>query len=156
MVVRYMEPTGNKAVCSNLCIFIDCGYLQLAKAQVPPRTNVIQIMEEELQVKFLGTCKNNAAFLFMLDPNPEARNVSNGRKVTFSTYGQRSSFVAIRRNPATKVVVAHHGMGKTRAARIVTNNLKTTLLLSPCRSHANQQFCFGVVSPSKYTNNSAL
>ena len=121
-IVLHVEPTGNEAVRSNLCIFIDRGYLQLAKAQPPPRKNLIQIMDEELKVQFLGTCKNNASFPFILDTNAQPEKRSNGKKVVVSTYGHRSSFIAKRQNPATKVVVARHGMGKNRGARIVTNN----------------------------------
>ena len=95
-VVLTVGPTGNEAVRSNLCIFIDRGYLQLAKAQTPPRTNLIQIMDEELKVKFLGTCKNNAAFPFILDVNAQPKERSKGEKVVISTYGHRTSFIGKR------------------------------------------------------------
>ena len=68
-MVNTMDPSRNDAIRSQITIFIDRGYLQLAKPQVEPVTNLIQLMQNNLKVRFLGTIKNTPAFPFIIDVN---------------------------------------------------------------------------------------
>ena len=54
----------NPSQRSNLCLFLDRGYLELAKAQEVDITNLIQIICD-LDCKFLGTVKDSAKFPFI-------------------------------------------------------------------------------------------
>ena len=51
-VIRQLMPTDQPAMRAQLCLFIDPGYLEIAKVQNNQVTNLIQIIEE-MNVKFL-------------------------------------------------------------------------------------------------------
>eukprot|EP00804_Cyclotella_cryptica_P017056 CCRYP_003298-RA/>CCRYP_003298-RA protein AED:0.45 eAED:0.36 QI:0/0/0/1/0/0/2/0/113 len=63
----------------SVCLFIGRGYLAIAKAQNHQVANLIQIMEK-MNVKFLGTVKNNNAFPFQfVEVNMNGKQIVNGK-----------------------------------------------------------------------------
>lgn len=122
-MVNTMDPSRNDAIRSQIKIFIDRGYLQLAKPQVEPVTNLIQLMQNNLKVRFLGTIKKTPVFPFIIDVNnTENSTRCRGEKVIINTYRHRTSFICLSRTKNTKIVVFRHGFGKSRAARLITNS----------------------------------
>jgi hypothetical protein len=122
-VIKRICPSNNAATRSWLHFFIDRGYLQLAKQQPEAtRTNLIQIMQE-MNVHFLGTIKNTSEFPIdiQVGETTELDRTSKGR-VIVQTTGQRTSFIACNRAQRMKIVVFRHGIGKSRAARVITNS----------------------------------
>eukprot|EP00986_Skeletonema_menzelii_P016560 scaffold15054_cov74-Skeletonema_menzelii.AAC.1 len=118
--IRKLCP--NPAQRSNMCLFLDRGYLDLAKAQHEDVTNLIQIIGE-MNCKFLGTVKDSAKFPFIfVEVNEDGKTVRN-KRMMLQVYGRRSVWTA-RSKSAGKTLqasVLRHGGGKKRGARIVTN-----------------------------------
>jgi len=73
-------------------------------------------------VRFFGTIKNTTQYPFDIDAiNKAPVRTSQGRVVTPAS-GQRTSFIATQRAQHLKAVVMRHGIGKSRAARLITNS----------------------------------
>ena len=115
-------PSGNAALRSQLVLFLDRGYLEVAKNQNGDNiTNLIQLMMR-FGVRFVGTVKNTAAFPFMIhDHNLEKARTSQN-KVVLQSYGIRSHF-SCKTKVGTEMMlsVLRNGIGKIRSARIATN-----------------------------------
>ena len=113
----------NPSQRSNLCLFLDRGYLDLAKAQEVDITNLIQIICD-LDCKFLGTVKDSAKFPFIfVEVNEDGKTVRN-KRMMLQVYGRRSVWVARSKRSGGKTIqasVLRHGAGKKRGARIATN-----------------------------------
>ena len=112
----------NAAQRSTMGLFLDRGYLDLAKAQEVDITNLIQIICEE-NCKFLGTVKNSAKFPFVfVDINEDGKTVAN-KRAKIQMVGKRSFWKAYSKKVGKTIQasVLRHGGGKKRAARIVTN-----------------------------------
>ena len=98
---------------SQLVLFLDRGYLDIAKPQNSDNiTNLIQLMMR-LGVRFVGTVKNTAAFPFLIhDHNLEKTKTCNN-KVVLQSYGIRSQFSCETKNGSKmKVSVLRNGIGK--------------------------------------------
>ena len=114
--IRKLSP--NRAMRHSLGIFMDRGYLDLAKAQDVDISNLIQIICEE-DCKFLGTVKDSGNFPFhFVDINKDGKTVLS-KRLMVQMYGTRS--VAEKTGKAIQASVLRHSAGKKRAARIVTN-----------------------------------
>ena len=115
-------PSGQVAMRSQLVLFLDRGYLEIAKNQnADSITNLIQLMIR-YGVRFVGTVKNTASFPFLIhDHNLEKKQTSQN-KVVLQSYGIRSHFSCYTKI-GTKMMVSvlRNGIGKIRSARIATN-----------------------------------
>jgi hypothetical protein len=116
---------GNKtsATAQKMIIFIDRGYLQLAKEQDPlRRTNIVQVLQDK-GVKFLGTAKTTASFPMFEDTSQGdvSNNVVVNGRVAIPIRGTRSVFAATNRSTKVTALMMRHGMGKERVARLITN-----------------------------------
>lgn len=106
--------------------FLDRGYLQLSKEQRQTFvTNLVQYLTDH-EAMFCGTIKNTPAFPFIIDDNAmchtnDQKARVRSKKAVLQKYGMRTSFTAKKGRANLKVVVARHGLGKLRAARIATN-----------------------------------
>eukprot|EP00804_Cyclotella_cryptica_P030262 CCRYP_017123-RA/>CCRYP_017123-RA protein AED:0.36 eAED:0.43 QI:0/0/0/1/0/0.5/2/0/182 len=121
-VIQQLMRIDQPAILAQLCLFIDWGYLEIAKAQNNQVTNLIQIMEE-MNVKFLGTVKNNNAFPFQsVEVNMDGKQIVNG-KVVAQTYGMRTNFMATTKsNRPIQASVLRHGMGPRFMGNIYETN----------------------------------
>ena len=116
--INHVCPSRQAAVRAMLDLFIDRGYLELAKAQGLDPTNLIQIMEGE-GVKFLGTMKDSLSFAFQIvDVNNTGERVVNNRPVV-QAWGIRTNFVA--HSGKIQASVMRHGANRVRGSRIATN-----------------------------------
>ena len=88
-----ISPTEQYAFRSMLCLFIDCGYLELTHAQNVGVTNLIQIMEEK-KVKFLGTIKNSKKMPFQIVDVCEGGKRTHNGKPIIQAYMTQSNFMA--------------------------------------------------------------
>eukprot|EP00984_Skeletonema_dohrnii_P012472 scaffold5064_cov67-Skeletonema_dohrnii-CCMP3373.AAC.2 len=77
--IRKLCPNRALRLRSTMGLFLDRGYLHLAKAQEVDITNLIQIICEE-DCKFLGTVKDSAKFPFyFVEVNEDGKTVANKR-----------------------------------------------------------------------------
>ena len=113
--------SGQSELRSSLALFLDRGYLELAKHQTGTVPNLIQIIQEH-GVKFLGTTKNSIASPFgFVGVNENGKQVNKGNSVV-RTFGTRTNFFApSRTDQDIWVLVLCHVMGKVQAVRIATN-----------------------------------
>eukprot|EP00986_Skeletonema_menzelii_P000633 scaffold176_cov69-Skeletonema_menzelii.AAC.1 len=113
----------NEAQRSTLGLFLDRGYLELAKAQHVDVTNLIQIICN-MNCKFLGTVKDSAKFPFIfVEVNEDGKTILKKRS-KIQLRGQRTFWSACSKSATGKTMqasVLRHGAGKKRGAKIVTN-----------------------------------
>ena len=104
MIIRYDEnaidtvlPSGQVAMRSQLVLFLDRGYLEIAKNQNTDNiTNLIQLMMR-LGVRFVGTVKNTASFPFLIHDHNLEKTRTSQNKVVLQPYGIWSDFLVIQR-----------------------------------------------------------
>ncbi|GBG25957.1 Hypothetical Protein FCC1311_021772 [Hondaea fermentalgiana] len=116
---QVIEP----GLAEKLTLFIDRGYLSLAREQEKlRRTNIVQSLQE-LEVKFLGTCRQTMSFPFS-DTAGAPEKSTKGTRVQLSQEGRRSVYIAKAGSdskPQLGAIIYRHGKGKHRVARLVTN-----------------------------------
>ena len=114
--VNAVVPSGQPSIRSTLTMFLDRGYLEIAKPQSGENvTNLIQLLCR-LGVRFLGTVKDSVALPFCVqDKNVTGKRVTNNKVITQS-YGMRTRFSCYSKvgNEKIYVSVLQNGVGKIR------------------------------------------
>ncbi|KAL7459526.1 hypothetical protein ACHAWC_011246 [Mediolabrus comicus] len=117
-----LQLCPDAALRQTLALFLDRGYLDLAKRQEVKVTNLIQIIND-LGAKFLGTVKNSEKFPFQLVDVNEDGNIVVNKRAKLQMYGHRSFWTArsTMGGTAIQASVGRHGGGRMRGGRILTS-----------------------------------
>ena len=119
--MNHLFISGENSLRSLFAMFIDRGYMELAKHQKISVTNLVQILQE-LNIKFLSTVKDSGSFPFEIVERIDDGNTVRNKRLLVQKYGMRTSFHArrVRNKQNIQASVMRHGKGKNRVARIAT------------------------------------